>query len=86
MKKKQFKHPCIYLKILDKNESKISVEYKDNEFDEFRNRKIKTCKLELSESFNNLSNNFGKILNRLNSQELKKKNKKEHKPYLDSLL
>ena len=34
MKKKQFQHPCIYLKILSKNESTISVEYISNEFDE----------------------------------------------------
>jgi len=33
MKKKEFEHPCLYLKILDKNKSMVSLEYKSNEFD-----------------------------------------------------
>ena len=74
MKKKEFYHPSIYLKILSKNKSTISVEYKNNEFDEFGNRKIKVCKIELPLSFNNLSDNFNQILNKLNRQELKKIN------------
>ena len=74
MKKKEFQHPSIYLKILNKNKSTISVEYKNNEFDEFGNRKIKICKLELPLSFNNLSDNFSQILNKLNEQELQKIN------------
>ena len=74
MKKKEFQHPSIYLKILNKNKSTISVEYKNNEFDEFGNRKIKICKLKLPLSFNNLSDNFSQILNKLNEQELQKIN------------
>ena len=41
MKKKEFQHPCIYLKILSKNESTISVEYISNEFDESGNSNVK---------------------------------------------
>ena len=74
MKKKQFQHPCIYLNILDKNNSVVLVEYKNNEFDEFGNRIIKVCKIELSESFNNLANDFSQILNKLNEGELIKIN------------
>ena len=72
MKKKEFQHPSIYLKILNKNESTILVEYRNNEFDESGNRKIKICKLELPLSFNSLSDNFSQILNKLNGKELKK--------------
>ena len=71
MKKKQFQHPCIYLKILDKKNSIILVEYKRNEFDEFGNRVIKVCELELSD---NLPNDFNEILNKLNEGELVKIN------------
>ena len=74
MKKKEFQHPCLYLKILNKNDSIISVEYKNNEFDESGNRKIKICKIDLPLSFNNLSDNFSQILNKLNGKELKKIN------------
>ena len=74
MKKKEFQHPSIYLKILNKNKSIISVEYKNNEFDESGNRKIKICKLELPLFFNKLSDNFSQILNKLNEQELQKIN------------
>ena len=74
MKKKEFQHPSIYLKILNKNKSTISVEYKNNEFDESGNRKIKICKLELPLFFNKLSDNFSQILNKLNEQELQKIN------------
>jgi len=74
MKKKQFEHPCIYLKILNKSNSIVFVEYKNNEFDEFGNRKIKRCKLKLSESFDQLSDDFNQILNKLNKEELRKIN------------
>jgi hypothetical protein len=72
MKKKQYHHPRIYLKILDKNKSGILLEYKDNEFDEFGDRTIKRCELSLPKSFDNLSNNFSQILNKLNDEELLK--------------
>ena len=72
MKKKQYRHPRIYLKILDKNKSLVLIEYKDNEFDEFGNRKIKKRKLNLPESFDKLSNNFNQIINKLNGEELLK--------------
>ena len=74
MKKKQFQHPCIYLRILDKNDFMILVEYKNNEFDELGNRSIKVCELKLPESFINLSDDFSQILNKLNEKELIKIN------------
>ncbi len=74
MKKKDFQHPCIYLKILDKNKSMVSLEYKSNEFDELGNRIIKICKLNLPTSFNNLSDDFRQIINKLNKRELEKIN------------
>ena len=74
MKKKQYEHPRIYLKILDKNKSLVLIEYKDNEFDESGKRKIKRCQLNIPESFDNLSNNFNQIINKLNGEELLKIN------------
>ena len=74
MKKKDFSHPSIYLKILDKQDSSIVVEYKNNEFDDKGNRAIKKCQIDLPESFNKLCDDFSQILNKLNSQELIKTN------------
>ena len=68
MKKKGIAHPRIYLKILGKKDSVITVEYKDNEFNSKGKRVIKKTEIYL----NNFSNDFSQILDKLNSQELKK--------------
>tara|TARA_B100000579_G_scaffold436400_1_gene462256 strand:- start:585 stop:941 length:357 start_codon:yes stop_codon:yes gene_type:complete len=74
MRKKDFSHPCIYLKILNKDNNVIIVEFKDNEFDDKGNRLIKQRQIELPESFDKLFDDFSQILNKLNSQELIKTN------------
>ncbi len=74
MKKKQITHPRIYLKILEKKDSLIIVNYKDNEFNSKGNRVIKKAEIYLDEYLNNFSNDFDEILNKLNGQELNKIN------------
>ena len=74
MKKKAHSHPCIFLKIVKKDGSMITVDYIDNEFDEFFNRKVKQCKIKLSENFDNLYDDFNQIINKLNERELIKTN------------
>ena len=47
MKKKEITHPCIYLKVLEKKDSIIRIEYKDNEFDSNGERVIKKAQINL---------------------------------------
>ena len=72
MKKKELVHPRIYLKIIDKRDSVIIVEYKDNEFNSKGRRVIKEAKIDLNQYLNNFSNDFSQILDKLNNQELEK--------------
>jgi len=74
MKKKAHSHPCIFLKIVKKDNSEIIVDYIDNEFDEFFKRKVKQRKITLPKNFDNLSDDFNQIINKLNVQELVKTN------------
>ena len=74
MRKKTHSHPCIFLKIIKKNNSEVTVEYIDNEFDEFFERKVKQRKIKLPEDFDNLYDDFNQIINKLNEQELIKTN------------
>ena len=74
MRKKTHSHPCIFLKIIKKNNSEVTVEYIDNEFDEFFERKVKQRKIKLPENFDNLYDDFNQIINKLNKQELIKTN------------
>tara|TARA_B100000212_G_scaffold342317_1_gene328824 strand:- start:4822 stop:5175 length:354 start_codon:yes stop_codon:yes gene_type:complete len=74
MKKKVHSHPSIFLKIVKKDDSVITVEYIDNEFDEFFKRKVKQRKITLPENFDNLYDDFNQIINKLNEQELIKTN------------
>ena len=53
MKKKELVHPRIYLKIIDKRDSVIIVEYKDNEFNSKGRRVIKEDKIDLNQ-YNNI--------------------------------
>ena len=72
MKKKEIVHPRIYLRILEKRDSTVIAEYKDNHFDNNGQRTIKKSKLNLDQYLDNFSNDFKEILNKLNSQELNK--------------
>ncbi len=74
MKKKNPVHPCIFLQIIKKNNSIVTVKYIDNEFDESFKRKVKERNLKLPENFDNLCNDFNEIINKLNEQELIKTN------------
>ena len=74
MKKKAHSHPSIFLKIVKKDDSVITVEYIDNEFDEFFKRKVKQRKFTLPGNFDNLYDDFNQIINKLNVQELVKTN------------
>ena len=72
MKKKEITHPRIYLRILEKKDSTVRIEYKDNEFDSNGERIIKESQINLDEYLNNFSDDFTEILNKLNNQELNK--------------
>ena len=48
MKKKEMSHPRIYLKVLEKKDSIIRIEYKDNKFDANGKRIIKEMLLHLN--------------------------------------
>jgi len=65
-------HPRIYLKVLEKKDSIIRIEYKDNEFDANGKRIIKEIQINLDDHLNKFSNDFTEILNKLNSQEFDK--------------
>ena len=71
---KAHSHPCIFLKVVKKNNSFVTVEYVDNEFDEFFERKVKQRTIKLPENFDNLYDDFNQIINKLNRQELIKTN------------
>ncbi len=66
MKRKEIVHPRIYLRILEKKDSIVKVEYKDNEFDNTGNRIIKKVQINLDEYLNNFSDDFSEILDKLN--------------------
>ena len=72
MKRKEIVHPRIYLRILEKKDSIIKVEYKDNEFDNTGKRIIKKVQINLNKYLNNFPNDFSEILDKLNNQELNK--------------
>ena len=74
MRKKAHSHPCIFLKVVKKNNSFVTVEYIDNEFDEFFEQKVKQRIIKLPENFDNLYDDFNQIINKLNKQELIKTN------------
>ena len=72
MKRKEILHPRIYLRILEKKDSIVKVEYKDNEFNNTGKRIIKKVQINLDEYLNNFSDDFSEILDKLNNQELNK--------------
>ena len=72
MKKKEIVHPRMYLKILEKKNSIVRVEYKDNKFDSNGKRIIQKTQINLDQYLDNFSNDFKEILDKLNSQELNK--------------
>jgi hypothetical protein len=74
MKSKRLDHPRLYLKIIDKNNNDIVVEYKDNIFNEKGLRKHKKCKINLSNYSNILFDDLNNILDKLNKEEFKKIN------------
>ena len=72
MKKKEILHPRMYLKILKKKDSSVTVKYKDNQFSANGERIVKIDKVDLNKFSDNFSNDFKEILDKLNSQELNK--------------
>ena len=72
MKRKEIVHPRVYLRILEKKDSIVRIEYKDNEFDNAGKRIIKKVQMNLDEYLNNFSDDFSEILDKLNNQELNK--------------
>ena len=55
MKRKQLNHPRLYLKIINRKNNDLIVEYKDNIFNEQGLRKHKKCKINLTDLYNILS-------------------------------
>ena len=74
MKRKQLDHPRLYLKIINRKNNDLIVEYKDNIFNEQGLRKHKKCKIHLTDIYNILSDDLSKIIDKLNKEELKKIN------------
>ena len=72
MKNKPLYHPRLYLEVIKKKNTNYLLKYKGNNFNNQGERVIKECEIDLIEIFDILPNDFNKIINKLNKQELKK--------------
>ena len=74
MKAKKINHPRIYLEILNKEGSFVTIKYKSNKFNEYGNRIVIVEKIDLNNILDKFCDDFTEILDKLNDIELIKIN------------